>query len=373
MYRVPNFEDAVEFAKKIGCTNIKEVSIEPRELDIPFQCHKNCEFNPIKGYYIVVDSHGILHGFSHSVLNAGDRLIDVTPTLDDRNINVFCYGTKIDVEHITYAQSSVYINNHKQEDELMYYVYGLIDPRNNQVFYIGKGKDDRALSHFKESSLSTEGNTRKTAKIKKLISLGYSPMIEFYAQNIEDESLAYKIESSLIEKYGRVDYDDNGILTNICKDNNPPNHKGKSYIEIYGEECAKAQIQKRTSAQLDAGGYGPSKHSEETKKKISSKLSGNNNPRYGVKVKGTKTAKKIGDSNRGKKHYSKAKLLYIEGIEEFVYSNDLKEFCIERGYSISTFHAQLANNWPISRKGKNRGLKIRKATETEILSKGLSL
>jgi hypothetical protein len=366
MYSVPMFDECIEFARKIGCTNIVEVSIEPRDMDVPFQCHKNCEFSPIKGYYIVKDSHGMLHAFSHSVLNLGDRLVDVTPTLDERNINVFCYGSDIDVEHITYVESSVYINKYKQEGEIMYYVYGLIDPRNNQVFYIGKGMGDRAMSHFRESALSSEGNTRKTAKIKKLKSLGYSPMIEFYAQNIEDEELAYSIEASLIKKYGRIDYDKGGVLTNVCEDNRPPNHKGKTYSEIYGEEKAKEQIRRRTKAQLEAGGYGPSKHTEETKAKISKKNKGKNNPRYGAEVKGTETAKKIGEANKGKKHYSRATLFFIEGIKEFVYSNDLKGFCKERGYSLGTFHAQLENDWPTSRRGKNKGLKIRKATETEI-------
>ena len=32
-----------------------------------------------------------------------------------------------------------------------FYVYGLIDPRTNQLFYIGKGKDNRVFEHEKES------------------------------------------------------------------------------------------------------------------------------------------------------------------------------------------------------------------------------
>jgi len=32
-------------------------------------------------------------------------------------------------------------------ERLKYYVYALIDPRNNKPFYIGKGKDNRIYNH----------------------------------------------------------------------------------------------------------------------------------------------------------------------------------------------------------------------------------
>ena len=369
MLRVPNIEECLDFARFVGAKKIIEVPIEPREHDIAFQCHKNCEINPILGYLIAKDSHGILHGYKHSVLDTGDRIVDVTPTLDDRKYNVFMYGNiPYTSEIITYIESSVFINKENKETEYMYYVYALIDPRNNQPFYIGKGKDDRALSHFKESSLNKEGNTRKTAKIKKLKELGYDPVIEFYAQNIEDEELAYTIESFYIKKYGRIGHEQNGILTNICENANPPNHKNKTYKEIYGDN-AEHQRKIRHDNQLNAGGWFKGhKHTEESKRKTSEKTIGTNNPRYGVKLKGTDTAYKIGKSNTGKKHYSRAKLLYIDGLDIFIYSNDLKMFCKNNNLSHSTFLTQLAKDWPRSKKGKNTGLKIRTAIETEITS-----
>lgn len=370
MYYIPSIEECVDFAKSMGCSNILEIPIKPREWDQPFRCHANCLFNPILGYYIVKDSHNILHAFKHSVLNLGDKLVDVTPTIDDRNYNIFCYGTPHTEEHLTYLENSVFINRIKGETELTYYVYGLIDPRDNSIFYIGKGKDDRALSHFYDHVLKKEGNTRKTAKIKKLQSLGYKPMIEFFAQNIEDEQLAYKIEESLILKYGRIGYEENGTLTNVCIGNNPPNHRGKTYEEIYGDK-AEAQRASRHESQLKRGGYfrGHS-HTEETKLNHSKIFSGRGNPRYGIRIKDTPIAKKIGEAHKGKKHYNRkgVKLLFIEGLDKFIYSNDLAEFCKTNNYSVATFRSQLVHNWPTSSRGKNKGLKIRLATETELTS-----
>jgi len=50
-------------------------------------------------------------------------------------------------------------------EKLGYYVYILIDPRNNKIFYVGKGKGNRINQHL----LGTlNDKTHETEKIKKI-------------------------------------------------------------------------------------------------------------------------------------------------------------------------------------------------------------
>ena len=49
-------------------------------------------------------------------------------------------------------------------DQLKWYVYRLIDPRNGETFYVGKGRGDRIFQHAKGALSST--NDEDTADLK---------------------------------------------------------------------------------------------------------------------------------------------------------------------------------------------------------------
>lgn len=63
---------------------------------------------------------------------------------------------------------------------LGFYVYAYIDPRDNSVFYIGKGVGSRAVSHLFDKSESS-----KVARIKNIIEAGFEPRIDFCLINLE--------------------------------------------------------------------------------------------------------------------------------------------------------------------------------------------
>jgi hypothetical protein len=235
----------------------------------------------------------------------------------------------------------------------MYYVYELIDSRVNLPFYIGKGKDKRVYFHLSEKSRAKSDNFKKFDKIKKIRKEGYEPEVKI-VQYFEDENDAYEYEEKLIKIYGRRDIDEGGILTNICESSRPPKLKGKTYQEIYGDDW-KDQIEKRRKLQLSVGGYGPKKHTEETKRKISEKVSGKNNPSYGVPC----------SKERKRKISEKAKERYENGFispsaktwriispesEEYIITGALKEFCKSQNISYATMSAAIKYN----RKGPRR-------------------
>ena len=101
-----------------------------------------------------------------------------------------------------------------------YYVYGLVNPNTNKVFYVGKGIKNRGYQHSTNYVLKNETNLHKKRTIEKILNEGKEVIVKFFVYNIQDEKLAYDLEEKIILSYGLEN------LTNICLGSNPPNHKG---------------------------------------------------------------------------------------------------------------------------------------------------
>lgn len=92
-----------------------------------------------------------------------------------------------------------------------YYVYGLIDPRTNQVFYIGKGTGNRVFEHEKECLSNPNSEKLKLKTISEIHSAGMSVKKIIINSNLT-ESEAFAAEAALINAFNFVN--DTG-LTNI--------------------------------------------------------------------------------------------------------------------------------------------------------------
>lgn len=157
------------------------------------------------------------------------------------------------------------------QEKFQFYVYQLIDPRTNLPFYIGKGKGTRCYDHLKETYQNTE-NKRKYAFIKGLRNKGLEPIVEKILDNL-DEGTAYYLEEVYIWKFGRISFDENGILTNICENNRPPNAKGRKLTEEQKLKLKGKKISdehKKIISKIHKG----KNVSKETRLKLSKKLTG---------------------------------------------------------------------------------------------------
>lgn len=81
--------------------------------------------------------------------------------------------------------------------KLGHYAYVYVDPRDESVFYVGKGKGARALAH-----LDPKERKRITAIIGKLRSSGVEPRIDILAHALPNEQVAFAVEAAAIDLIG---------------------------------------------------------------------------------------------------------------------------------------------------------------------------
>jgi len=92
-----------------------------------------------------------------------------------------------------------------------YYVYALVDPRNDEYFYIGKGKGNRHVSHFTNHDFGQ--NTLKDKRISEIGKEFKSPKVEILFTDLDEET-SFEIEAIIIYRLGRQILFE-GKLTNL--------------------------------------------------------------------------------------------------------------------------------------------------------------
>jgi hypothetical protein len=89
--------------------------------------------------------------------------------------------------------------------KLEYYVYRLIDPRNGETFYVGKGKSNRIFEHANgELKLDTQEDDlldTKMQRIRDIRSSGLEVGHVIHRHGIADEETAFQIEAAVIDAY----------------------------------------------------------------------------------------------------------------------------------------------------------------------------
>lgn len=87
-------------------------------------------------------------------------------------------------------------------EQLQYYVYRLIDPRDGQTFYVGKGKNNRIFSHIYDEQVSKESDiaSDKIQRIRDIKASGLEVLHLIHRHGL-DEKTAFEVEGALIDAY----------------------------------------------------------------------------------------------------------------------------------------------------------------------------
>lgn len=84
-------------------------------------------------------------------------------------------------------------------EKLAYYVYCLIDPRDGNIFYVGKGVGNRVFHHALGSLQETEKPSDKIALIREIHKSGNQPVYYILRHNIQTDKQAFEYEAMAID------------------------------------------------------------------------------------------------------------------------------------------------------------------------------
>ena len=88
-------------------------------------------------------------------------------------------------------------------EQLKWYVYRLIDPRNGDTFYVGKGQENRVFAHANGLVADDSGDVSdpKLQRVKEIQAAGLDVSHVIHRHGIESARAAYEVEAALIDAY----------------------------------------------------------------------------------------------------------------------------------------------------------------------------
>jgi hypothetical protein len=84
-------------------------------------------------------------------------------------------------------------------EKLKTYVYRLIDPRNGETFYVGKGKGNRVFAHIR-AEIDTDDPNDKLKRIHEIRAAGFDVAHVIHRHGLDDKT-AFEVEAALIDAY----------------------------------------------------------------------------------------------------------------------------------------------------------------------------
>ena len=119
-------------------------------------------------------------------------------------------------------------------ERLKTYVYRLIDPRNGETFYIGKGKGDRVFAHIRQK-VDEYDPSNKIQRIRDINLAGFDVAHVIHRHGMDDKT-AFEVEAALMDAYAG--------LTNVASGIDSSERGAMHAVEIiqqYGAEPARFQ------------------------------------------------------------------------------------------------------------------------------------
>jgi len=102
---------------------------------------------------------------------------------------------------------------HEVIQELKYYVYRLIDPRNGETFYVGKGTGNRVFQHVERALVEADQYSLKYERIRDIDRAGLEVLHIIHRHGM-DEDTAIQVEAALIDVYPGLSNLQNGTGSN---------------------------------------------------------------------------------------------------------------------------------------------------------------